>query len=276
MTFTPVRQDRPQPRPTPPPPPFAAPHDSHDYSRPVPMPRPTPTPPRDGEFSYDASWQRESAFRYEGPALAVEATDRGAFVEGHLLAAQNGGTEASVLPLELGYGEWERDGIRNTGLLFDTKLVDLHTDQDAPVSGSLALGGLYGHATVSDETASLGLGGYVVSGSVQLQDLDPERSDGRSATIGMSAGLAVGGRLHYGDANDNGYPEYGLGFDVPLPGFPSVDYRTEDPVRDVAAAITPDSLEPWAFPEGNMTEIAGNAIWSAADSVADTVGGWFD
>jgi hypothetical protein len=139
----------------------------------------------------------------------------------------------SFLRQVLDAGELESglEGIEASGGLFDFALnpVELGDDVAVGVDGCLVSGGAT--AGVDTETGSFDLGiGFTlgeIGTTLEAQDETGARTQTRLA---VSGGPSIGLRQHAQDADGNGVPELGFGFDL---GFVGFDYRSEELGRDM-------------------------------------------
>jgi hypothetical protein len=92
---------------------------------------------------------------------------------------------------------------------------------------SLPRAGFRGRATSS--TFELGTGAGIVGGDLSLAQQGTRQDV--AARAGVSAGADLYGRVHYGDADEDGLREWGFGFDA---GPMSMDWRSEDPLGEVS------------------------------------------
>ena len=92
----------------------------------------------------------------------------------------------------------------------------------------------------------------------------------QTVRFGVSEGMGYAGRVHWGDADKDGNPEYGVGADF---GPVSFDVKTEDPLRTAfqnsGGPLTQAASELY---DGNMT----NDAMAAAADAGSFVGGVID
>lgn len=139
-------------------------------------------------------------------------------------------------------------------------------------SGDIGIGTASYDASVSDSTASLGLQANAIEGSLTYSNLASAET-GRTVRAGASWGLGAAGRAHYGDEDNDGWREYGFGFDA---GPVSFDYKTEDALGDMLR-VNPFTMGIMNTlgPDTNVTRglyNTGSAVYDAGSSVASTVG----
>jgi hypothetical protein len=79
-------------------------------------------------------------------------------------------------------------------------------------------------------TLAVGEQGTMVGNAVSTASEDKDRKDDRFFRFGVGVGEGGAARLHGGDTDKDGNKEYGFGFDA---GIFSVDYKSEDPVKDL-------------------------------------------
>lgn len=140
------------------------------------------------------------------------------------------------------------------------------------LSGDVGVGTFGAEASISDSTASVGLQANAIEGSMTYSNI-ASADIGRSVRGGLSRGLGAAGRVHYGDADNDGWREYGFGFDA---GPVSFDYKTEDIVGDILR------FSPWTMPymsgvslDTNITRgmyNAGAAAWDYGGQAVDAIG----
>lgn len=144
--------------------------------------------------------------------------------------------------------------------------------------------GAYGSASVDafgagfdswvnpDKGAAMGMGAYILQGDVSGGNIGSGARD-EEARFGLGAGVGAAGRLHWGDADNDGRREYGFGADI---GPVSFDIKTEDPLLTLAKG---SPLAPLAWgadwlmgDDFNLTESVGNGLSAAGGAIADGAG----
>ncbi len=145
-------------------------------------------------------------------------------------------------------------------------------EEDDGFSGEVGVGTFGYDASVSDSTASLGLQANLAEVAATYSNLGSAET-GRLWRFGLSEGIGGAGRVHYGDKDNDGWREYGFGFDA---GMVSFDYKTEDILGDMLR-VNPLTLG-LMNTLGTDTNVtrglynAGSAVYDAGASVASTVG----
>lgn len=137
------------------------------------------------------------------------------------------------------------------------------------LKGDAAVGTASAEASISDQGLSIGAQANLAEASATIGTTGTGDQD-QSVRVGASEGVGLAGRLHWGDADKDGNPEYGFGFDY---GPASFDIKTEDPLRTAfqnsGGPITQAASELY---DGNMTN---DAMEAAAEAGAE-VGGIAD
>lgn len=111
-----------------------------------------------------------------------------------------------------------------------------------------------GGANASDSTAQVGAQATAAEAAVETGTRGT--ASDASTRVGVSEGVGFAGRVHYGDADGDGLPEYGVGADLgPL----SFDVKTEDPLRSAAEMAIP-----------GLGAISQTAKFLGVDPLADT------
>jgi hypothetical protein len=168
-------------------------------------------------------------------------------------------------------GSWEEGGNTRYGgkLGGGAAKVDINKDED--ISGDFGLGTGGAEASVGDDGFSLGASGNLVEGSITTgQPSDDSKIDEQNR-FGLSYGGGGAFRGHWDDKDNDGYREYGFGFDV---GPVSADIKTEDPLRSgsklLMNTVLPDFMKPLTTPfntymdnvapDSNLTEDALNKV----------------
>ena len=107
--------------------------------------------------------------------------------------------------------------------------------------------GFWGGVNVGDANAgiyddgstfSAGYNAHIINASAGYRTVDAESDHDRGLKLGVGVGApSFGGRIHHGDADNDGRKEYGFGFHCPTPwGFGvSADYTSETLAGDAAS-----------------------------------------
>jgi hypothetical protein len=134
-----------------------------------------------------------------------------------------------------------------------------------------------GHdVSIGTDGFTVGGGATLVGGSVTVGQPTADSHLDEQRRLGLSAGPSLAARGHWGDKDDDGYREYGIGADI---GFVSLDYKTEDPVRaglnmalmsnPFTMALAP-GLETFATAtDTNFTDVAGDAVSAAGTGIGN-------
>lgn len=185
------------------------------------------------------------AFHGEGDILGVPVTDDLLYAKGQFGAWDDGqgGTR---------YGAGGNAGVANWSI-----------NEGGLVSGQAEALTASAEASVGDSGATLGAQATLVGGSMTFGGAPTAASDtDESVRLGLSEGVGLAGRLHWGDKDKDGNREYGLGADF---GPFSFDLKTEDPLGTLArSALGP--LGGMLLPGGNMTNAAGRYAGEAWDA----------
>jgi hypothetical protein len=137
------------------------------------------------------------------------------------------------------------------------------------LKGDAAAGTAGAEASISDQGLNVGAGANVGEASLTF---GTQGTGDRDETLraGVSEGVGLAGRVHWGDADKDGNPEYGVGADV---GPVSFDLKTEDPLRKaIDLGVGPIAGAATELYDGNMTNDALNA----AEEAGRTIGGLFE
>jgi hypothetical protein len=142
-------------------------------------------------------------------------------------------------------GGWRgADGKSNYGVGADAQLFKLGIEPGNDLGPfGMDFGALSGNAgcSVNDSTAQMGWQGNLVEGALSLGRSDKNSAGDRYVRGGASFGAGGALRGHYGDADKDGRPEYGFGFDY---GPVSFDYKSESLLGDVLTG----AACPWLIP----------------------------
>ena len=151
-----------------------------------------------------------------------------------------GGAEVDVLAANAHFG----DGETTHGVMGEAAVASAEIapgGELGPVGGSVEALTAEGSMYIGEDSASIGAGATLVGGSVAVGNQE------HNAEVGLSAGVGLGGRAHYGDADSDGVNELGVGAEI---GPVSVDVKSEVPHH------------------------VANAVGGAAGAAKDTIGGW--
>ena len=152
--------------------------------------------------------------------------------------------------------------------------------------GAQGESGFWGGVNVGDANAgiyddgstfSAGYNAHLINGSVGYRTVDADSDHDRGAKAGLSYGLpSFGGRIHHGDADGDGNPEYGFGFHCPtgiVPGLGmSFDYTTETPGGDLASMGLGAALGQALIPIPGVGAAIGAGTMMAANWGMDAIG----
>jgi hypothetical protein len=145
---------------------------------------------------------------------------------------------------------------------------DLGLNENLVLKGDVAAGTASVEASISDQGLAVGAQANAAEASATVGSTGTGDQD-QSVRFGVSEGVGMAGRVHWGDADKDGNPEYGVGADF---GPVSFDVKTEDPLRmafqNSGGPITQAASELY---DGNMT----NDAMSAAADAGQEIGGWF-
>ncbi|MBD2059425.1 hypothetical protein H6F88_26085 [Oculatella sp. FACHB-28] len=184
------------------------------------------------------------------------------------IASLRGGSlfpETDALTFDVKDGIWEdangntREGFSGNVRVIRTKW-DLANQFDLPEENVLDLEMGIGVVTLEE---NIGNDGLSLVGTANLAEVaitegtrSAEIDTDETIRVGTSLGVGRGARMHWDDADNDGFREVGLGTDVP---FLSLDVKTEDPLRTVMG-ITNGGLSDALLPEGNLTESVANGF----------------
>jgi hypothetical protein len=102
-----------------------------------------------------------------------------------------------------------------------------------------------GEGSIGENGGRVGAGANLIEGALTLGG-EFERGDTNESNlrIGLGAGPSLAARMHWADTDHDDHREYGVGMDL---GPITADYRSEDPVRSLAASTYMPLLGPGAF-----------------------------
>jgi hypothetical protein len=171
---------------------------------------------------------------------------------GLLSGPLGGGARADVASARAHLGGWrDESGKTNYGIEGDAALARFGIERGGalgPIGFDVGVGTANAGAKINEETASIGAQANIIEGSVSAG------TDEHNARFGMSLGVGLAGRAHYGDADGDGVRELGFGADF---GPFSFDVKSE--------------LLGHAW---NGISAAGSAIGGAASSAWNAVTDW--
>jgi len=167
----------------------------------------------------------------------------------------------------------DADGKQNYGVQAQGSVATVSGQVNGPngqsVGGTVQGPNGYFGVNANDSDFQIGAEGNLASVSVNAGTQNKDSAVDESASIGLSAGVGAAARLHYGDADGDGHPEYGFGADI---GPVSFDYKTEDPVRTAAKAVggplagpAMDALGIGVGADGKQTNMTDDAAAAAKD-----------
>ena len=123
---------------------------------------------------------------------------------------------------------------------------------------------------ITDDGLAVGAQANYIEGSITVGTQNANSDRDETVRLGLSAGGGAAARVHWGDADNDGNPEYGIGGDF---GIVSFDLKTEDPLR-TAAELVAGQLMPGgaaivrALDDGsNLTNEAGEVLDRGADAI---------
>jgi hypothetical protein len=104
----------------------------------------------------------------------------------------------------------------------------------------------------NDSTFQFGAQANAAEGAIEAGTKGTNSDE--SVRVGASEGLGAAGRVHYGDEDGDGLPEYGFGFDWE---WFSADVKTEDPLRYLAETAVAGPLAPLTSTASFLAKMAG-------------------
>jgi hypothetical protein len=164
--------------------------------------------------------------------------------------ANEAGATTQVASANGGIGKFQnRAGETNTGIGGNAQLLRMTTPttSETPVGVEFGLGTASGGATMNKSTLEIGGLANVMEGALRLGN------QSHNMRIGSALGMGAAGRLHYGDADNDGLRELGFGVDA---GPVSFDVKTELLHRA------------WNFLTGTKAKAPDGAAEGAADGAA--------
>jgi hypothetical protein len=198
------------------------------------------------------------AFHGEGDIAGVPVVDDLLYARGQLGAWDDGqgGTR---------YGAGGNAGVANFSI-----------NEGGLVSGQAEALTASAEASWGDSGATLGAQATLVGGSMTFGNETAASNTDESVRLGLSEGVGLAGRLHWGDRDRDGQAMYGFGADV---GPFSFDIKSEDPLRTLArTAMGPmgSMVGDYLLPGGNMTNTAGEYAGQAWDAAKEYGGAAID
>ncbi|MBD2000128.1 hypothetical protein H6G00_26550 [Leptolyngbya sp. FACHB-541] len=181
--------------------------------------------------------------------------------------------EIDTLTFEVKRGLWEdANGNTRGGLVANARGIrtklDLANGFDLPEENVLAVELGLGTATAEASAGNDGFsfGATAVAAEVAITEGTSSAEIDTDETIrrGLSYGVGAAVRGHWGDADSDGFREYGFGGDY---AFFSLDAKTEDPLRAVlsggingslSGGINGSLISDAVLPEVNLTESVAN------------------
>ncbi len=162
------------------------------------------------------------------------------------------GARGDVLEAQAHLGGWrDESGRTNYGIEGDAALARVGIERGGalgPIGFDVGALTANAGAKVNNETASIGAQANLIEGSISAG------TDEHNGRFGMSAGVGLAGRAHYGDADNDGVRELGFGADF---GPFSFDVKSE--------------LLGHAW---NGISAAGSAIGNGVSSAWDSITSW--
>ncbi len=155
-------------------------------------------------------------------------------------------------------------------------------NKDGLISGDVGAGTFGADANIGSNGATLGATANLGEASITGGNFSNKSNTDESIRVGLSKGVGLAGRLHWGDSDHDGHREFGAGVDA---GIFSMDVKTEDPMRTLMGMPGIGPLNPFAkagidakdmlFPEqkSNMTEDLLGAV-SGSDKPVTTGTVW--
>lgn len=207
---------------------------------------------------------------------------RGFDVGVHTNPAEGPEAKAMNLSGEVGWGQDDFYGFRG-----GATLAGVGNDP-----GARGESGFWGGINTFDANAgiydngsmfSAGYNADIINGSVGYRTVDADSSHDRGMKLNGSVGVTSGGlRVHHGDADQDGRPEYGIGLDIPIGPFGvGFDYTTETPVGDLLSMAVPgglalnagmDAIGLGEYAPGTVLQNGAEAAWDGVSSAASAVG----
>jgi hypothetical protein len=186
-----------------------------------------------------------------------------------------------ILTGQFKLGGWDngQDGMRH-GIMGNAGVAKMGFNNGGFVSGDAEAFTAAAEASWGDDGATLGAQATLVGGSMTLGG-DPTKASNQdtSVRVGLSEGIGLAGRLHWGDKDGDKHSEYGFGADF---GPFSFDMKSEDPLGTLAH-VAAGSTADWILGEGNTTDKAkayadqiGKYAGNAYDSVSGAASSAYD
>jgi hypothetical protein len=229
-------------------------------------------PPAEGSYEGPYAYAKENEYGGQEAGFSAyhEQTDEGVPFSSDWLYAEEKQGFFGTSGDEMRYGIVRNGGVRKT-----------EVNEGGYISGDVEglSAGLELSAGTDGATASIGAN--AVGGSVTLGEATAESNTDEIRRFGLSAGPSAALRTHWGDEDNDGYREYGLGADI---GVLSMDYKTEDPAREALRGllysnpftIAPAAALDYATSDVNVTDKAVEYGSAAVDAVGTGLGNALD
>lgn len=186
-------------------------------------------------------------FAYAGAERDANGNARGYSAGAGLLSGQlGGGARGDVLQAQGHFGGWrDEKGQTNVGFEADAALARVGMERGGalgPFGFDVGVGTANAGGKINEETASLGAQANIIEGSVSAG------TDEHNGRFGLSLGVGLAGRGHYGDADNDGVRELGFGADF---GPVSFDVKSEllghawNGISDAGSAIADGASSAW-------------------------------
>jgi hypothetical protein len=214
---------------------------------------------------------------YEGPYIYAKVNEHGGQEAGfsayHEQSDEGVPYSADWLYAEDKQGAFSTtEGGKRQGIIREGGVRKVEVNEGGYLSGDVEALSAGLEVSAGTDGATAGIGANAIAGSVTLGNATAESNTDEIRRFGLSAGPSVEGRLHWGDEDNDGYREYGLGADI---GVLSMDYKTEDPAREALRGLlysNPFTLAPaaaldYATSDMNVTDKAVEYGSAAVDAV---------
>lgn len=223
--------------------------------------------------SWSAGWRPDRGPTGVGGPYAHASTPQSGSVQagaGLFSGRWGNGAALDVLNANAEAGRMGNEGSVRWGAKADAQMFRGQTPEDWMAGADMGIFDASAEASIGQDGASLGAGANVIDGAVRLGNFDAGRANDASLRIGAGLGVGAGGRLHWGDKDQDGHREYGFGADV---GPVSFDLKTEDPLATVlpgaSGLIGLGQASGLVGRDFNLTETVGDGIGAAARGIGN-------
>jgi hypothetical protein len=209
----------------------------------------------------------------------IDQNDDGLSASGSVFEGEEDGSTKTIGKVELKDGRFQEDDGetrfgRKAAVTGDKTEIDLQKkfglNEGLVVKGDKATGTASAEATVGENGLSIGMQANAGEASATVGTTGTGDRD-ETTRFGLSEGVGLAGRVHWGDSDKDEIPEYGVGADF---GPVSFDVKTEDPLG-TGMRIMSASRGGMVIPPSSDSNMTLEAM-AAAEQLGTTVGQAFN